>query len=88
MVGTHTHVPTADEEVLPNGTAYVTDLGMCGPYQSVIGRRTEAVLTSFTTKMYAPFSVANKDVRACGVVIEVDPETGHATSIERILFRP
>jgi len=87
VVGTHTHVPTADEEILPHGTAYVTDLGMCGPYRSIIGRKTEAVLHSFTTKMYAPFGVAEEDVRACGVRIDVDPESGRATAIERVVFR-
>jgi len=87
VVGTHTHVPTADEEVLPRGTAYVTDLGMCGPYGSVIGRNTEAVLKSFTTKMYAPFSVASDDVRACGVLVDVDESTGKARSIERVTLR-
>ncbi len=87
MVGTHTHVPTADEEVFPEGLAYVTDLGMCGPYRSVIGRRSDAVLHSFTTKMYARFGVADEDVRACGVLIEVDPETGKAQSIERVVLR-
>ena len=87
MVGTHTHVPTADEEVLPKGTAYVSDLGMCGPYGSVIGRRTDSVLISFTTKMYAPFHVATDDVRACGVVVDVDERTGRARSIERIVLK-
>jgi metallophosphoesterase (TIGR00282 family) len=86
VVGTHTHVPTADEEVFPAGTAYVTDLGMCGPYKSVIGRRVEPVLTSFTTKMYAPFTVAKEDVRACGVLVDVDEETGRARTIERVSF--
>lgn len=88
MVGTHTHVPTADEEVFPKGMAYVTDLGMCGAYRSVIGRRVEPVLTSFTTKMYAPFGIATEDVRACGVVVDIDDKTGKATSIERITLRP
>ena len=87
MVGTHTHVPTADEEVLPGGTAYVSDLGMSGPYASVIGRRTDAVLKSFTTKMYAPFSVASGDVRACGVLVDVDKNSGRARSIERVTIR-
>ncbi|NJN14760.1 MAG: YmdB family metallophosphoesterase [Planctomycetes bacterium] len=87
VFGTHTHVPTADEEILPGGTAYVTDLGMSGPYRSVIGRRSEAVLKSFTTKMYAPFDVATEDVRACGILLEVDPATCRATSIERITIR-
>jgi len=88
IVGTHTHVPTADEEVLPEGTAYVSDLGMCGAYRSVIGRSTDPVLISFTTKMYARFHVATEDVRACGVLIDVDESTGRSRSIERIVLRP
>ncbi len=87
VFGTHTHVPTADEEILPQGTAYVTDLGMCGPYRSVIGRRADAVLKSFTTKMYAPFDVATDDVRACGVIVEIDDKSCRARSIERVVLR-
>jgi metallophosphoesterase (TIGR00282 family) len=87
VVGTHTHVPTADEEVFPQGTAYVSDLGMCGPYRSVIGRRTESVLKSFTTRMYAPFKVATNDVRICGVLIDADPASGKARAIERVVLR-
>ena len=87
VFGTHTHVPTADEEILTNGTAYVTDLGMCGPYRSVIGRNVQPVLTKFTTNMYAPFSVAEGDARACGVLVEVDPDSGRAASIERVVLR-
>lgn len=86
VFGTHTHVPTADEEIFPGGTAYVTDLGMCGPYRSIIGRNTENVLKSFTTKMYAPFTVATDDVRACGILVDIDEETGRATSIERVVI--
>jgi metallophosphoesterase (TIGR00282 family) len=86
VFGTHTHVPTADEEIFPGGTAYVTDLGMCGPYRSIIGRNTENVLKSFTTKMYAPFTVATDDVRACGILVDIDTETGRATSIERVVI--
>jgi len=87
VVGTHTHVPTADEEILPQGTAYVSDLGMSGPYRSVIGRSTANVLKSFTTRMYAPFTVATGDVRACGVILDVDETTGRSRSIERITLR-
>ena len=87
VVGTHTHVPTADEEILPKGTAYVTDLGMCGAYRSVIGRQIDPVLYRFRTRMYAPFGIAEEDVRATGVVIEVDAATGRASSIERVTLR-
>ena len=84
VVGTHTHIPTADERVLPGGTAYITDLGMTGPYESVLGRQTKKVLRKFTTSMYAHFDVASGDVRLCGALIEADPETGKALAIERI----
>ena len=87
VFGTHTHVPTADEEVLPGGTAYVTDLGMCGAYRSIIGRDIQGVLTTFTTKMYAPFTIATGDVRACGILVDVDEKTGKARKIERIVMR-
>ena len=87
VFGTHTHVPTADEEILPGGTAYITDLGMTGPYRSVIGRRADRVLKTMTTRMYAPFEVAEEDVRACGVLVDVDAATGRARSIERVTLR-
>jgi metallophosphoesterase (TIGR00282 family) len=87
LFGTHTHVPTADEEILPQGTAYVTDVGMCGPYRSIIGRKPDPVLKRFRTRMYAPFDVATEDVRACGVLVDVDEETGKARSIERVTLR-
>ncbi len=67
VFGTHTHVPTADAKVLERGTAYITDLGMCGPYDSVLGRRKDRVLKHMTTAMPAPFDVAVGDVRLCGV---------------------
>jgi 2',3'-cyclic-nucleotide 2'-phosphodiesterase len=85
VLGTHTHVPTADETILPGGTAYVTDLGMTGPYDSVIGIEKEAVIQKFLNQMPARFEVAKKDVRLCGVLIEADTETGRAVAIERIL---
>ncbi len=84
VCGTHTHIPTADERVLPGGTAYVTDLGMTGPYRSVIGRQVEPVLFHFKTGMYARFDVAEGDVRLSGAIIEADPDSGKAQSIERI----
>ena len=87
VLGTHTHIPTADERVLPEGTAYLTDLGMCGPYQSVLGRRIDRVLSRFVTGMYAHFDVAGEDVRLSGALIEADPATGTAASIERITIR-
>jgi hypothetical protein len=84
VFGTHTHIPTADERVLPRGTAYITDLGMTGPYESVLGRRTERVTHFLRTAMPEPFDVATGDVRLCGIVVSVDSETGRAIRIERI----
>ena len=83
VFGTHTHIPTADAKILERGTAYITDLGMCGPYDSVLGRRKDRVLTHMTTNMPAPFDVAVGDVRLCGVVVDVDEQTGRATAVER-----
>ena len=84
VMGTHTHVPTADERVLPQGTAYITDVGMTGPYESVIGMAREASIQRFLQMTPARFEPASGDVRFSGVVIEVDPETGKAHSIERL----
>jgi 2',3'-cyclic-nucleotide 2'-phosphodiesterase len=84
IFGTHTHIPTADAKILAGGSAYISDLGMCGPYDSVLGRRKDRVLKYMTTNMPAPFDVATGDVRLCGVYAEVDPETGRAVAIERI----
>ena len=84
VVGTHTHIPTADAKILERGTGYITDLGMCGPYDSVLGRRKDRVVKFMTTNMPAPFDVAMGDVRLCGVLAEVNPDTGRTTSIERV----
>jgi len=84
VFGTHTHIPTADAKVLAGGTAYISDLGMCGPYDSVLGRRKDKVLRYMTTSMPTPFDVATGDVRMCGAIAEVDPATGKALSIERV----
>jgi hypothetical protein len=84
MVGTHTHIPTADEKVLPGGTAYVTDLGMTGPYESVIGVEKDTVIRKFLSQLPERFEVAKGDVRLCGVLVEADALTGHAVSIKRI----
>ncbi len=83
VLGTHTHVPTADEVVHPGGTAYLTDVGMTGPYESVLGRKIEPVTKASLTQMPHPFHVASGDVRISGAVVEVDSETGRAVSIER-----
>ncbi len=84
IFGTHTHVPTADAKILPGGSAFISDLGMCGPYDSVLGRRKDRVLKYMTTNMPQMFDVATNDVRLCGAVAEIDPETGRAISIERV----
>jgi metallophosphoesterase (TIGR00282 family) len=85
MVGTHTHVPTADEIVLPGGTAYITDLGMTGPYESVIGIEKDTVIRKFLSQIPERFEVAKGDVRLCGVLVEADARTGRAVSIERVV---
>jgi hypothetical protein len=84
VVGTHTHIPTADARVLAGGSAYISDLGMCGPYDSVLGRRKERVLKFMTTSMPQNFDIATGDVRLCGALAEIDPDTGRALSMERI----
>ncbi|MGB0414487.1 MAG: TIGR00282 family metallophosphoesterase [Coraliomargarita sp.] len=84
VVGTHTHVPTADGRVLPKGTAYQSDAGMCGPYAGVLGRSTEPVIESFLDGMKRRFPVASDDVRIAGCLIEIDSSTGLAHAFERI----
>lgn len=87
VVGTHTHVQTADEKVLPQGTAYITDLGMTGPHDSVIGQNKEKIIRRFLTSMPVKFDVAEGDVRLNGAVIDIDEETGLARQITRIQRR-
>jgi len=84
VFGTHTHIPTADARVLDKGTAYISDVGMTGPYESVLGRRTDRVLSALTTSMPAKFDVANGDPRMCGLLASVNPDTGRAESVERV----
>jgi metallophosphoesterase (TIGR00282 family) len=84
IFGTHTHVPTADEKILPKGTAYITDIGMTGAHDSVIGRGAESVLKSFRTRMPVPFEVATGDVKMNGILVTVDSSTRKAEHIERI----
>jgi len=86
VLGTHTHVPTADERVLPGGTAFVTDVGMTGPYEGVIGFRAERVLQRFLLQTPTTFEVAKRDVRLAAALVEVDEVTGRARSIERLLL--
>lgn len=84
VLGTHTHIPTADERVLPGGTAYQTDVGMSGPYDSVIGVEKELVLHRFLTGMPGKFEAAKANPRMCAALITCDPVTGRATAIQRI----
>ena len=84
LVGTHTHVPTADERILPKGTAYITDLGMCGAYDSVIGIEPATSLPRFLTAMPTKFEPAKANPWMCGVVIDVDETTGLSSGIRRI----
>lgn len=84
VIGTHTHVQTADERILPGGTAYLTDAGMTGPFDSVIGMRKENALKKFVTLIPSKFSVAENDVRLNGVLVSIEPETGRASDIVRI----
>lgn len=86
VLGTHTHIPTADERVLPKGTAYITDVGMTGPYDSVIGVKKELVIGRFLDNMPVRFEPATGDVRLCAVVIDCDEATGHAKEIERLML--
>lgn len=84
MVGTHTHVQTADETIFPGGTGYLTDSGMCGPDESVLGRSIESVVWRFKSGMPTRFPIAKGPVRLCGVIVDVDPETGRCLQIKRL----
>ena len=86
LIGTHTHIPTADTRVLPGGTAYQTDVGMTGPYDSVIGVQKEQILQRFLTSLPGRFEAAMNDVRFCAVLVECDENTGKASSIQRIML--
>jgi len=84
VLGTHTHIQTADEKLLPRGTAYITDAGMTGPYDSVIGRRKEDVLERFLTQVPVRFEVADGDIQLHGALVGVDEASGKAVSITRV----
>ncbi|KAF0248608.1 MAG: hypothetical protein FD167_1993 [bacterium] len=84
VVGTHTHVPTADERVLTNGTAYITDLGMTGPYDSVIGIDKNTVIEKFLLGLSRKLETSERDCSLCGVIIDINSETGQAKSIVRL----
>lgn len=87
VLGTHTHVPTADEQILPGGTAFVCDVGMTGPYDSILGRRVDRVLHTAITFEPSAFDVATGDVRLGGAIVDVDATSGKATAIRRVMMR-
>lgn len=87
IIGTHTHVPTADERILPHGSAYITDVGMTGPYDSVIGMEIEPITHQFLTSIRASFKVAKDNVKLSAVVVSFNESTKKATSIRRIMIQ-
>jgi metallophosphoesterase (TIGR00282 family) len=87
VLGTHTHVQTADERIFPGGTGFLTDAGMCGPEESVLGRTIDSVVWRFKTGMPTRFPVAKGKVRLCGAIVEADSETGACISIRRLSFQ-
>ncbi len=86
VLGTHTHVPTADERILPKGTAFQTDVGMSGPYDSIIGVEKDLVLHRFLSGMPGKFEAAKGNPKMCGALVTCDPATGHASAIQRIML--
>lgn len=84
VLGTHTHVQTADEQIFPGGTAFLCDAGMCGPAQSILGREVDPIVRRFKSNLPAPFPVARGEVRLCGAIVRVDEESGRAVSISRV----
>jgi len=84
VVGTHTHVPTADERLLAKGTAFITDVGMCGPYESIIGVQAGQALERMRTQRHSKFEPADRDVRLNGVIVDIDAGTGRAVGIRRV----
>lgn len=86
ILGTHTHVATADEQIFPEGTAYITDVGMTGPYHSILGRRIDRVLPTTITFVPSSFDVAEEDPRLAGAIVDIEPATGKAVHIRRFLL--
>jgi 2',3'-cyclic-nucleotide 2'-phosphodiesterase len=86
VLGTHTHVPTADEQVFPEGTAFICDVGMTGPYAGILGRRADRVLPAVITFVPIPFDIASEDVRLGGAIVDIDALTGKATGIRRVMI--
>lgn len=85
VLGTHTHVPTADEQIFPGGTAFQCDIGMTGPYQSILGRKIDPVRQTTLSFLPERFEVATEDVRLSGTLVDTDPESGKATAIKRLM---
>jgi metallophosphoesterase (TIGR00282 family) len=86
VLGTHTHVPTADEQILPGGTAFISDVGMTGPYDSILGRRVDRVLSTTITFIPSAFDVATGDPRLAGALVDIDAATGQSQAIRRIML--
>jgi len=86
LIGTHTHTPTADGRIMPDGTAYITDVGMTGPYDSVIGMKKDIAIRRFIYQTPFKYEGASHDVRFCGVYVQVDVQTGKANKFEQIIF--
>jgi hypothetical protein len=87
VIGTHTHIPTADERILDNHTAYITDVGMTGSFDSILGREKFQIIERFLTNMPLRFNLANSDLRMQAVLVEIEPETGRALSIKRLEYK-
>ena len=84
VIGTHTHVQTADEQIFPGGTAFLCDAGMCGPNESILGRAIDPIVNRFISNLPAPFPVAKGDVRLCGAIVSLDETSGRALAIKRV----
>ncbi len=84
VLGTHTHVQTSDEKILPGGTAFISDVGMTGPFDGVIGRKKEQIIRRFLTQLPSKFEMAEGDIQLHGVILDVDDKTGRALSIKRV----
>lgn len=87
IFGTHTHIPTADERIINGHTAYITDVGMCGAFDSILGRVKENVIERFITNVGVRFNLADKDVRLQGAIVEIEPSSGKSLSIRRVEIR-
>jgi calcineurin-like phosphoesterase len=84
VIGTHTHVQTADEQIFPGGTAFLCDAGMCGPVHSILGRAVDPIMNRFVSNLPASFPVASGEVRLRGALVEIDESTGRAVRISRV----